>query len=181
MKLLKYILCLLNREFPIEILKKRGLKIGKNFKKMQGCFIDPSHCFLIEIGDNVTFSIRVTLLAHDASCYNLIDYAKIGKIKIEDNVFVGANATILPNVTIGQNSIIGAGSVVTKDVPRDSVVAGNPARVLMTVEEYKNKLQKKMLIGEKFGEEYTMRKKVDNNKKQEIKESLNKKGICFIK
>ena len=77
MKLIKNIVSLLNREMPIEILKKRGMKVGKNFSKQQGCFIDPSHCFLIEIGNNVTFSIRVTLLAHDASSKDLIHFAKL--------------------------------------------------------------------------------------------------------
>ena len=181
MKIIKKLLSILNREFPIEYLKKRGLKVGSNFSKQQGCFIDPSHCFLIEIGNNVTFSIRVTLLAHDASCKNLVEYAKIGAIKIEDNVFIGANVTVLPNVTIGENSIIGAGSVVTKSIPPNSVAVGNPARVIMTTEEYREKLSNNMKNSRQFGEEYTMRKNVDEKKKQEIKEELNKNGISFIK
>lgn len=181
MKILKNILSIVNKEMPIEYLKKKGLKIGKNFSKQQGCFIDPSHCFLIEIGNNVTFSIKVTLLAHDASCKHIVEYAKIGSIKIEDNVFIGANVTVLPNVTIGENSIIGAGSIVTKSIPKNCVAAGNPAKVIMTIDEYREKLQSKMNIARKFGEEYTMRKNVDEHKKQEIKEALNKSGICFIK
>ena len=82
MKILKKVLEMVNREVPIEILKKRGMKVGKNFSKQQGCFIDPSHCFLIEIGNNVTFSIRVTLLAHDASSKKILDYAKQKRIPI---------------------------------------------------------------------------------------------------
>lgn len=180
-KLIKNILYLLNREYPIEYLKKRGLKVGKNFSKQQGCFIDSSHCFLIEIGDNVTFSIRVTLSAHDASCAKMIDYTKIGKIIIGDNVFIGANVTVLPNVTIGDNSIIGAGSIVTKDIPSNCVAAGNPARVIMTIEEYRKKLELKMKNSEMFGEEYTVRKKVNDEKKQELKDKADKYGIMFIK
>ncbi len=181
MKLIKNIISLLNRELPIEVLEKRGMKIGKNFSKQQGCFIDPSHCFLIEIGDNVTFSIRVTLLAHDASCKDLVHYAKIGKIIIEDNVFIGANVTVLPNVTIGKNSIIGAGSIVTHDIPPNSVAVGNPAKVISSIEEYKRKLEKQLENSKAFSEEYTMRKNVDNNKKNELKKSTDKYGICFIK
>lgn len=56
-------------------------------------------------------------------------YSK-GSIKIEDDVWVGANSVILSGITIGRGSVIGAGSIVTKDVPRYSVVAGNPARVI---------------------------------------------------
>lgn len=181
MKLIKNIISLLNREIPIGILIKRGMKIGKNFSKQQGCFIDPSHCFLIEIGDNVTFSIRVTLLAHDASCKDLVHYAKIGKIRIEDNVFIGANVTVLPNVTIGKNSIIGAGSIVTKDIPKNSVAVGNPAKVISSTEEYKLKLEKQLQTSKTFSEDYTMRKKVDNLKKEELKKNVEKYGICFIK
>lgn len=181
MKLIKNIISLLNREIPIEVLKKRGMKIGKNFSKQQGCFIDPSHCFLIEIGDNVTFSIRVALLAHDASCKDLVHYAKIGKICIEDNVFIGANVTVLPNVTIGKNSIIGAGSIVTKNIPANSVAVGNPAKVISSTEEYKLKLEKQLQASKTFSEDYTMRKKVDNLKKEELKKNVEKYGICFIK
>ena len=180
-RIVKNIVSLSNREIPIEYLQKRGLKIGENFTKQQGCFIDPSHCFLIEIGNNVTFSIRVTLLAHDASCKNIVNYTKIGKIKIEDNVFVGANVTILPNVTIGENSIIGAGSVVTKDIPTNCVAAGNPAKIIMTIDEYKSKLESKMEKAKKFGEEYTVRKNVNEEKKEEMRQCLEKYGIGFIK
>ena len=181
MKILKNFIGLINREIPISILEKRGLKVGKNFTKQQGCFIDPSHCFLIEIGNNVTFSIRVTLLAHDASCKELVNYTKIGKIKIEDNVFIGANVTVLPNVTIGANSIIGTGSIVTKDIPPNTVVAGNPAKVIMSLEKYRQKIQEKVNTATCFGEEYTMRKNLSNSKKQEMKCELEKYGICFIK
>lgn len=181
MKLIKKIISILNREVPIEYLIKRGMKVGKNFTKQQNCFIDPSYCFLIEIGNNVTFSIRVTLLAHDASCYKIVNYAKIGKIIIKDNVFIGANVTVLPNVTIGENSIVGAGSIVTKDVPPNCVVAGNPAKVIMTLEEYHDKLNSKMENTEILGKEYTSPRKGINKRKQEIIDKTDKYGIIFIK
>lgn len=181
MGILKNILSILNREMPLTVLKKRGMKIGENFSKQQGCFLDPSHCFLIEIGDNVTFSSRVTLFAHDASSKKLTSYVKIGKIKIEDNVFIGANTTILPNVRIGENSIIGAGSVVVKDIPANCVATGNPAKMIMTVQEYKSKLEEKIKNSQTFGEEYTIRKKVNKSKKEQMKEAIEKYGICFIK
>jgi maltose O-acetyltransferase len=61
-------------EVPTKVLIKRGLSVGVNFNRQQGCFIDPTHCWLIEIGNNVTMSIKVVLLAHDASSKNLIGY-----------------------------------------------------------------------------------------------------------
>ena len=170
MKILKKVLGIINREVPIETLKKRGMKVGKNFSKQQGCFIDPSHCFLIEIGDNVTFSIRVTLLAHDAS----------SKIIIHDNVFIGANVTILPNIEIGEGAIVGAGSVVTKNIPSNMVFAGNPAKPICTVEEYKQKLLKLKNDNNSFSDEYTMRKKINYEKKKELIEYSKINGIGFI-
>ena len=62
-----------------------------------------------------------------------------GKIVVHDNCQIGLAAVILPNVTIGPNSIVGACSVVTKDVPPGTVVAGNPARVICTIEEYEQR------------------------------------------
>lgn len=66
MSFLKNIVMLLNREVPTQTLVRRGMKVGRNFNRQQGCFLDPTHCFLITIGDDVTMSIRVTVLAHDA-------------------------------------------------------------------------------------------------------------------
>ena len=127
MSVFRNIIMLLNREIPTEVLIKRGMKVGKDFNRQQGCFLDPTHCFLITIGDDVTMSIRVTVMAHDASTKRSLGFTKIGLVTIGNGSFIGQNSTILPNVKIGDNCIIGAGSVVTKDVPNDSVYAGNPA------------------------------------------------------
>jgi carbonic anhydrase/acetyltransferase-like protein (isoleucine patch superfamily) len=68
-----------------------------------------------------------------------------GKITIQDNCVIGVSSIILPGVTIGPDSIVGAGSVVTRDVPPKSVAAGNPARVLCTLDEYIAKCSRRML------------------------------------
>lgn len=163
-------------EVPTDTLVKRGLKVGRNFNRQQGCFIDPTHCFLIEIGNNVTFSIRVTILAHDASTKKILGYTKIGRVIVEDNVFVGANVTILPNTVIGKNSIIGAGSIVTKDVPANTVVAGNPARVICAVEEYKEKYANAEKV---FDSTYRYRRNLAIEKIDEIRSAVDA-GISFI-
>lgn len=166
-------------EVPTSVLVARGMKAGSDFNRQQGSYIDPTHCFLIEIGNNLTFSIRVTVLAHDASTKKSLGYTKIGKVIIGDNVFVGANATILPNVTIGDNSVIGANSVVTKSVPENCVVAGNPARVLCSLEEFKKKNSDLMEQARMFGKEYRFSKKLSEQKKEEIIEAT-KNGVAFI-
>ena len=130
MSVFRNIIMLLNREIPTEVLIKRGMKVGKDFNRQQGCFLDPTHCFLITIGDDVTMSIRVTVMAHDASTKKNLGYTKIGQVHIGNHVFIGANTTILPGVTIGDYAVIGAGSIVTHDVQARTVVAGVPAKVL---------------------------------------------------
>lgn len=112
----------------------RGLKVGHNCTIHFDTILDPPHCDHIEIGDNVTFAPRVHVLAHDGSTKNHLGFTEIKKVKIEDNVFLGAGSMVLPGVVIGANSIVGAGSIVTKNVPQNTVVAGNPAVVLCSLE-----------------------------------------------
>lgn len=178
-EMIKNIVKRLNGEVLTSTLVSRGLIVGKNFNRQQGCYIDPSHCFLIEIGDNVTFSIRVTVLAHDASTKKITGYTRIGKVKIGDNVFVGANATILPNVIIGNNVIIGANSVVTKSVPENSIIAGNPARIISQVSEFRCKNIEQMQSAKKFDKEYRYSSKISEEKIEEMKRAV-QEGIAYI-
>lgn len=115
-----------------------------------GCFINRDCKFIdyggIKIGNKVGISMGVTFIAdtHPINPLLLDEFVDIPiPIVIEDNVWIGANATIMGPITIGKNSIIGAGSVVIRDVPPNTVVAGNPARVIETTDEYiaKHKLQ----------------------------------------
>lgn len=163
-------------EIPTKTLIQRGMKIGSNFNRQQGCYLDPTHPFLIEIGNNVIFSIRVTVMAHDASTKKALGYTKIGRVTIGDNVFVGANVTILPGVHIGNNCIIGAASVVTKDIPENSVAAGNPARVVCSFDEYKAKWGNPLRV---FDESYRFGRKLTAEKIAEMREAT-KDGIAFI-
>ncbi len=120
----KKILTIISSTTNISKAKKNGLKIGDNVFIGNGTFIDPSHCFLITIGNNVTISSKVHILAHDASTKVHLGYTKIGQVKIGNNVFIGACSVVLPGVTIGDNSIIGAASVVSKTVPSNEVWGG---------------------------------------------------------
>lgn len=180
MSLVKKLLMLLNREVPTDTLIKRGMKVGKDFNRQQGCFIDPTHCYLIEIGDDVTMSIRATLMAHDASTKKLTGYTKIGRIKIGNHVFIGANATILPGVTIGDYAVIGAGSVVTHDVPNGVVVAGVPAKQIGTVQALVQKAKTDMRIGENvFDASYRMGNGLDQEKLMEVYRAV-QNGNAYI-
>ncbi len=107
-------------------------------------FLDPAY---VRIGNNVGFS-TCTIIGHGGEvgvlnvAYNKI-LESVGKVDIRDNCFIGYNATIMPNITIGPNSIVAAGAVVTRDVPPNSIVAGVPAKVIGATDEYVEKLEKK--------------------------------------
>jgi maltose O-acetyltransferase len=124
------------RESYLKDLQADGMKIGTNVQIVDDFFFDRAHCFLISIGDNTTIAPGVRLVAHDASMKNALGYTRFGKIDIKENCFLGYSATILCNVTVGPNSIVGAGSIVTKDVPPFSVVAGSPAKFVCSLEDY---------------------------------------------
>ena len=97
---------------------------------------------MISFGDDVWLTGNVQLINHDASVQvlkkacNLSWIDKVATIEIGNHVFVGNGTILMPGIKIGNNVVIGAGSVVTKSIPSNSVVAGNPARILCTFDEY---------------------------------------------
>jgi len=120
----------------------RGLKVGENTHIFSWEGIDANWPWLISIGDGVTISSNVQILAHDASTNKVGCRTKLGRVTIGDNVFIGARSVILCNTRIGDNVVIGAGSVVSRDCEPNSVYAGNPARKICTIEEYRAKHEK---------------------------------------
>jgi maltose O-acetyltransferase len=110
--------------------------VGDRFYANTGCiFLDSAP---VTIGDRVLFGPAVQLLAatHPLEAElraQSLEYAE--PISIGDDVWLGGGAIVLPGVTIGDRAVVGAGSVVTRDVPADVVVAGNPARVIRSLEE----------------------------------------------
>ncbi|MBK0371270.1 LbetaH domain-containing protein [Flavobacterium agrisoli] len=114
--------------------------IGNNVSINHDCHIGAIN--EIEIGDGVLIASKVFITDHyhgeiSSDAINIPPserklYCK-GKVKIENNVWIGEGVAILPNVTIGENSIIGANSVITKDIPKNSVIGGNPARIIRTL------------------------------------------------
>lgn len=179
-KMSDFIKSKLSTEPSIKQLVDRGLKVGRNFSKQKGCIIDPSHCWLITIGNNVTLAPNVHILAHDASTKRFLDYTKVGKVTIGNDVFVGAGTIILPNVNIGNNVIIGAGSVVTKNIPDNSLIFGNPARVIGDTGVYLQKNKELMKDSPVYDASYTINGQVTNEKKVRMKEELTD-IIGFIK
>lgn len=162
----------LRGEYTTERLIKMGMKVGKNFGRLNGVILDPSHCWLISIGDNVTMAPRVHILCHDASTKQFLGYTKIGRVNIGDNVFIGAESVVLPGVSIGSNVIIGANSTVTKNIPDNTVAAGTPARISCSLEEYLSKNREKIEKVPVYGIDYTLRGNLTDDKKEQMVKEL---------
>lgn len=130
-------------------LKKHNIlyHIGDNcmtmFRKV------PLYPKLISLGNNVWIASDVLFVPHDV-IHNMLNYKlgevvfqeNIGCIDIQDNVFVGSNSTILPNVTIGSNSIIAAGSLVNHSIPGNGVYGGVPCRYICSLDDFIEKRKK---------------------------------------
>lgn len=139
-------------ETYIKYLKKIGIKIGVETKiySPRNIIIDEQKPWLIDIGNNVQITDGVRILTHGYDWSTIkVKTGKVlgssGKIRIGNNVFIGVNTTILKGVTIGDNIIIGANSLVNKNCIEEGVYAGNPARYIMSLDEYTKKRESKQL------------------------------------
>jgi len=124
-----------------EYFRRQGAQVGEH------CFIVPTNLgtepYLVKIGNHVAIANGVVFITHDGAAWvfrdEVPDAQVFGPIVIEDNCIVGQNAILFPNIHIGRNSIVGAGSVVINDVPANTIVMGVPARPLGSVDKYREK------------------------------------------
>lgn len=127
----------------IQCHRKRGMKIGNDCSLNTWNFY--SECYLIEIGDHVQITSGVNIFTHGGGWVmrNISpDYDSFAKVIIGNNVYIGNNSMIMPGITVGNNVIIAAGSIITKNVPDNVVVAGNPAKIVKSMGLYVEKYLK---------------------------------------
>ena len=138
--------------YYVKYLRKLGININGTPKYISSdAYFDGNDYSKITLGDNVTVSRETMFLTHDYSITTAM--SAIGEriergegelyfsrpITVGDNVFIGARVSLLPGTTIGDNCIIGAGCVVKGKIPTDSIVVGNPAKVIGSVREFAEK------------------------------------------
>lgn len=133
----------------INYYRSNGIKIGANciFRSPKHTKIDLMRPSLITIGDNVDMNDHFTIMGHDFGHRVFLSLfgeflCSSGVVSIGNNVYFGTSVTVLKGGVIGDNCIIGAGSLVNKPIPSNSVAAGVPCRVICTIEEYYAKRQK---------------------------------------
>lgn len=134
-------------------LRKKGIEIGNDciFRFPRTTFIDTTRPYLISIGNRVDMNINFKIYTHDWASHVFIGkYNQLvnssGSVTIGNNIYFGADCTVLKGVSIGDNCIIGTGSVITKSIPKNSVAVGNPCKVICSIDEYYQKRLKKAPI-----------------------------------
>jgi acetyltransferase-like isoleucine patch superfamily enzyme len=136
---------------PVNHARKIGVQIGKDCRLLNtNARTFGSEPYLIQIGDHVTVTSGVRFINHDGGMWvfreNEPDIELFGTIKIGSNVFIGMDTLILPGVTIGNNCVIGAGSIVTRDIPNNTVALGSPARPLKSIDDYRQSVDQKAMF-----------------------------------
>ncbi|MBD3180256.1 MAG: hypothetical protein GF417_12160 [Candidatus Latescibacteria bacterium] len=147
-----------------------GMEFGENVR-ITGIISPGSEPYLIRVGDNVTITEGVVFHTHDGGAWVLRERHPglniYRRVLVGSNVFIGYRAQIMPGVTVGDNVVIAAGSVVTRDIPDNSVVGGVPAEVIKSLESYEAKvLEEGICLSEKDPE----------LRKRAILEALDEKG-----
>lgn len=140
---LLYLISRLSNSGYIKYLRRKGVQIGDGcvFRNRNTIRVDVTRPSLVTIGNNVDFNMNFQLLTHDyATSVFIRKYSDFvnssGRVTIGNNVVFGTNVTVLKGVEIGDNCIIGAGSIVSKSIPANSVAVGQPAKVVCTLDEF---------------------------------------------
>lgn len=161
--------------------KSIGVNLSEDTRLIGNKIDFGSEPYLISIGNHVTISNNVQFITHDGGTWVFRDreeyrgVVKFGRIVVGDNCFIGSHSILMPNINIGNNVVVAAGSIVTKSIPDNCVVAGNPAKYICSIDEYAEK--SKMKCPKYDINNYKSNKKEEVLKicaKQEFKENIRK-------
>lgn len=162
----------------IHYLRKHGVRVGKNvrFRNPAHTVIDLTRPCLIEFGNDIDINDNFTILTHDFGSFVFRNVFKdfvnsSGKVIIGNNIVFGHNVTVLKGVSIGDNCIIGAGSLITKSIPPNSVVVGSPAKVLCSLDDYYSKRKSEQIKEAlEYARVLTEKKGIENVKVEDFTE-----------
>jgi maltose O-acetyltransferase len=133
------LLARLRGEQTLDRMRKAGLDARGPLYMADRVYIDPTFAWAISIGAHTTIAHDVRIIAHDAAVKHLTGYTEVRPVVIGEGCYLGAGAIVLPGSTIGDGAIVGAGSVVRGEIPAEMIAAGNPARVIGTVSELRER------------------------------------------
>lgn len=164
-----------------EELVKRGLNIGDNVLLSAGVIIDENYPYLVSIGDNCKIASGVRILTHDSTLFDYNGgYMKIARVDIKENCIIGVNSIILPGVTIGPNVLVAAGSVVNKDIPPNTCVAGNPARFYSKFDILVENMKKDIHIRPKLKSLDYIDQNTETSNRKKVLRLATKEGNAYI-
>jgi acetyltransferase-like isoleucine patch superfamily enzyme len=128
---------------PVRAARKLGVTVGEHCRLLGvSASTFGSEPYLVSLGDHVTVTAEVRFVTHDGGVWvfrsELPSVDVVAPIRIGSNVFIGLRAILLPGVTVGDNVVIAAGSVVTRSFGNDVVIGGVPARVIKPLAEYRS-------------------------------------------
>jgi acetyltransferase-like isoleucine patch superfamily enzyme len=139
----------------VAFLRRQGVRIGPHTAVLCRPEDFGSEPWLVELGARVSIASGVVFITHDGASRVFRERIeggsafgnRFGPIRVRDNSMVGLRAILMPGVTIGPDSIVGAGSLVTRDVPPGTVVSGSPARAVCTLDQYVERYRERMIPG----------------------------------
>ena len=171
-KALQWVADRVRGQHSLEWFKDRGLRAEPGVWIGRTAVLDDGFLWLISIGADSTLSGRVRVLAHDASMRKGTGRTIVGRVQIGSRVFVGSDTVILPGVTIGDDCVIGANSVVRTDIPPNSIAVGSPAKVVGQTDEHLAKHMELMKTRPVWGREYTIEGAITQDRMDEMWHAL---------
>jgi len=157
-----------------------GIRIGKGVWIGDASRFDWSHGRHITIGDGATLAPGVRILCHDASCVRRIGGTWVAPVAIGAGAFIGAEAVLMPGVTVGEGAVVAAGAVVTRDVAPGTIVAGVPAKPIGSVADLDTRRREQMATLPQFPSAEYESEDLSADKDQQLREAVAKHGGYFM-